>query len=608
MVRGPETSPEVEAFCSEFCDLRLGKGVVPCRDTPNFIANRIGCFFGVTVHRLAIEGGYSVEEVDALTGPIIGLPKSATFRLIDIIGLDVWKQVVRNLQENAQDDPWHGRFFVPDFLERMIERGWLGEKRGQGFYKRAGGEILALDLATLEYRPARKARFPVVDAARDIGDLGARLRFLTSAPGRAGEFLWKLFSDLFLYSASMVPEIAGRIVEIDRAMRWGYAHQLGPFQYWDALGVQGTVRRMEDEGRAVPENVRVKSFYRAADVNGEPRTEYFDLPAARYVEMEPRPGILVPDEIKRARGVVKRNAGASLVDLGDGVLCLEFHGKADTPGEDAVEMVRAGVEETARNFRAMVIACGGGQFSAGTDLEPVLALARAGRWEELDAVLRRFQQAGMAVKYAPRPVVAAPFGMTLGAGCELVLHAARVQASAETYMGLTETAAGLIPAAGGSKEMLPRAAGAVAAFDLIANARVSTSAAGARRMGLLRPEDRVSMNPERLLGDAKALALELAPGWSPGSPREDIPAAGAAGYEALKNAVDQEREAESITSHDAAVREKLAWVLTGGGVTGAVSEQRLLDLEREAFLSLCGQAATQERIEHLLRTGKPLRN
>jgi 3-hydroxyacyl-CoA dehydrogenase len=618
IIPGAETLPEVVRFCSEFSDLRLGKGVVPCKDTPNFIANRIGCFFGATVHQLTAEGAYTVEEVDALTGPLIGLPRSASYRLVDIIGLDVWAHVMRNLHDLVPGDPWRDRFAVPAFLDRIIERGWLGDKRGQGFYKREGKDkaIQAIDLDTLEYRPAQKPRFASVDAVRNNDGLPERLRALVQAPDRAGTFLWRLFSDLFLYTASLVPEISDRIVEVDRAMRWGYAHSLGPFEYWDALGVPETVRRMEAGHRRIPENVQrmlasgATSFYCHADSAGQPRTEYFDLGNSGYRDIEPRPGVLVLRDVRRARGVVRQNAGASLVDIGGGVLCLEFHSKLNTLGEDAIEIICAAIEETARNFQALVVGNQGENFSAGANLASMLAAAEQGDWEELNAALRRFQQANMAIKYSPRPVVAAPFGFTLGAGCETVLHAARSQASAETYMGLVETGAGLIPAGGGCKELLLRTGDPKKAFDLIAYAKVSGSAADARALGLLRPEDSVSMNPERLIDDARTAALALVSSWSPGVPRKDIRVAGESGCALLNLGVYLALESAYITPYDAVIGEKLASVLSGGRLTGeqAVSEQYLLDLEREAFLSLCGDARTRQRMKHLLETGKPLRN
>ena len=618
IIPGPGTEPGILQFVTDFCDRHLGKGPVPCKDTPNFIANRIGSFFGATIHKLTVEGDYSIEEVDALTGPLIGLPRSASYRLMDIVGIDVWAHVTRNLYAAVPDDPWRGRYVLPPMMEQMIERGWLGEKRGQGFFKRVGKEkeIHALDWKTFEYHPARKASFPAADAARNIENLGERLRTLVAGTDRAGAFLWKLFSDVCLYSAAMVPEISDRIVEIDRAMRWGYANTFGPFELWDALGVEDTVRRICAEGRGIPASVDrmltsgAKSFYRPADRDRGPHTEYFDLNAANYRELEPRPGILVLSEIKRARGVVKKNAGASLVDVGDGVLCVEFHSKMNSIGDDLISMIHAGLEETNKNFEATIVANQGENFSAGANLMLVLLAAQEGEWEELGAAVNRFQQANMAIKYASKPVVAAPFGMTLGGGCEIALHAARVQASAETYMGQVETGVGLIPAGGGCKELLIRLGEAKQAFELIGYGKVSSSAEDARDLGLLREQDQISMNPERLIADAKALALSLVPGYVAGVPRKDIKVGGTPDYALLKMGIWMARQGEYITEYDTVVGEKLAFVLSGGRLSGEqmVSEQYLLDLEREAFLSLCGQKKTQERMQGMLKTGKPVRN
>ncbi len=508
--------------------------MVPCKDTPNFIANRIGSFLGATIQKLTVEEGFTIEEVDALTGQLIGLPKSASYRLLDIVGLDVWAHVTSNLYELVPNDPWRERFVLPPFFAQMIERGWLGEKRGQGFYKRVGKgdnkEIHALDLKTLEYHPSKKARFASVEGVRNIEDLPLRLRTLIALPDRAGAFLWKLFSDVVLYSAAMVPEISDRVVEIDRAMRWGYANTLGPFELWDALGVEDTVARMRGEQRHIPENVEkmihtgAKSFYQAADRDRQPHTAYFDLNANTYQALEDRPGITVLKDVKRARGIVKKNGGASLIDVGDGVLCVEFHSKMNSLGDDQISMIRAGIDETAKNYDAMIIANQGENFSVGANLMLVLLAAQEEEWEELEAAINRFQQATMLIKYAPKPVVAAPFGLTLGGGCEIALHSTRVQASAETYMGLVEVGVGVIPGAGGCKEALLRFGSAQKAFELIAYAKVATSAAEARNFGLLRPQDQISMNPERprlqtmLQG---RLALSIAPTTCPAS-REPI--------------------------------------------------------------------------------------
>jgi 3-hydroxyacyl-CoA dehydrogenase len=618
VIPGGSTDPAVIQFVSEFCDRRLGKGVVLCKDTPNFIANRIGSFFGATVYKTMLEGDYTIEEVDLLTGQLIGIPKSASFRLLDIVGLDVWAFVASNLYSAVPHDPWRERFLPPPFLKEMMDRGWLGEKTGQGFYKRVGKdrEIHAIDWKTLEYHPAARPKFSSVEAAKGIEDLPKRLRTLVASNDRAGSFLWKLFSDLFQYASEVIPEISDRIVEIDRAMRWGYANQLGPFELWDALGFRDTCQRMQNEGRTLaPSIVRMlesgaESFYRAADSDRQPHTEYFDLMAGGYRQLENRPGILVLSDVKRARGVVEKNAGASLVDVGDGVLCLEFHSKMNTLGQDAISMIHAGLDQTARNFEAMIIANEGENFSVGANLMLVLLAAQEGDWDELNEAIHRFQQASMALKYAPKPVVAAPFGMAFGGGCEFVLHSTRAQASAELYIGLVEVGVGLIPGGGGCKEMLLRLKDPRRVFELIGYGKVSTSAEDARKLGLLHRADRISMNKERLIEDAKELALSLAKDYTPGVPRTDIKVSGENGFAMMKLGAWAMRQGQFISDHDALIAEKLAKVLSGGRLTGepVVSEQYLLDLEREAFLSLCGHAKTQERIQHMLKTGKPLRN
>jgi 3-hydroxyacyl-CoA dehydrogenase len=619
LIPGPETRLEILNFVGYYCDHRLGKGVVPCKDTPNFIANRIGSFFGSTVQALTCEQGLSIEEVDQLTGPLIGLPKSASYRLLDIVGLDIWAHVTNNLYEGVPQDPWRERFVLQPFLEELLERKWLGDKTGQGCYKRVGPnkEIHALDWRTMEYHPAAKPRFPEIENARQIEDLPTRIRALVNAGGRAGNFLWQALSDLLIYSASMVPEISDRIVEIDRAMRWGYANSLGPFELWDALGFLDTVQRIENQGRAVPANVErmcaagATSFYQSADVAGTPHTKYFDLlEGARYCELEAQPGVTWIREIKRARGTLRKNPGASLVDLGDGVLCVEFHSKMNSLGEDNINMIHEGIRETGRNFAALVIGNQGENFSVGANLMLVLLAAQEQEWDELDAAIRRFQQVNMAIKYAPVPVIAAPFGMTLGGGCEIALHAARIQASAELYMGLVEVGVGVIPAGGGCKELILRHPDPQKAFEQIGWAKTSTSAADARQMGFLRDGDEISMNPERLIADAKTLALSLVPNYSPGAPRQDIKVKGETAYALLKLGVWTARKGGYISDYDAVIGEKLAFILAGGRFTGeqTVTEQYLLDLEREAFLSLCGRPETQARIQHMLKTGKALRN
>jgi 3-hydroxyacyl-CoA dehydrogenase len=621
VIPGQDTRPDIVSFIADFCDRHLGKGGVPCKDTPNFIANRIGAFFGSTVQRLTVEHDLTIEEVDALTGPLIGLPKSASYRLLDIVGLDVWEHVTKNLYEAVPHDPFREQFQLAGFVAEMIQRGWLGDKRGQGFYKRVGKdrEIHALDRKTFDYHPADKPRFASLETVRKIEPLAARLKALVAIDDKPGRFLWQLLSEHVRYSAQMVPEISDRIVEIDRAMRWGYANALGPFEIWDALGFETTARRIAIEGRELPERILrmlgkqgsgEMSFYRPADSGREPRTEYFDLTAGAYTALDPRPGIIVLPDLKRARGVVKANPGASLVDLGDGVLCCEFHSKANAIGDDIVHMVRAGLAELETNFDAMVVANQGENFSVGANLMMVLLAAQEQEWDDLSAAIHTFQQMNMSLKYASKPVVAAPFGLALGGGCELPLHCTRVQTSAELYMGLVEVGVGLIPAGGGCKEMLLRSHDIKKVFEQIGFAKVSTSAVEARQFRFLRDGDSVSMNPERLIDDAKQLALSLTPGYAPGAPRTDITVSGDEGFALMKMGVWMARQGGYISDYDAAIGEKLAFVLSGGRLTGTpkVSEQYLLDLEREAFLSLCGRPETQQRIQHMLKTGKPLRN
>ena len=619
VIPGPATRPDILTHLGQFCDIHLGKGVVPCKDTPNFIANRIGSFFGSMVQKLTVDHDMSLEEVDLLTGTLIGLPKSASYRLLDIVGLDVWAHVTRNLHAAVPNDPFRELFTMQPFLDEMLNRKWLGDKTGQGCYKRVGKDraIHALDWKTFEYHPAAKVRFASLEAVHKIEPLGARLKALVALNDKVGQFLWQLLSSHVVYAAHMVPEISDRIVEIDQTMRWGYANSVGPFELWDALGFVETARRIEAEGRTLPENVvkmlssGAESFYKAADADRNPGTAYFDLASGSgYKTMEPRPGVTVLSDVKRARGVVKTNPGASLIDLGDGVIGCEFHSKMNSLGEDNLRMIRTGLAELETNFDAMVIGNQGENFSVGANLMMVLMAAQDGDWDELDEAIRAYQQLNMALKYAPKPVVAAPFGMSLGGGCETPLHCTRVQASAELYMGLVEVGVGLIPGGGGCKEMLARSRDIKKTFEQIAFAKTSASAAEARQFGYLREGDGISMNRERLIDDAKRLAISLVSSHTPGAPRTDIPVSGEDGFAMMKMGVWMARQGGYISDYDTVVGEKLAYVLSGGRLTGTpmVSEQYLLDLEREAFLSLCGRKETQARIAHMLQTGKPLRN
>ncbi len=623
-----ETSPEAVARIADFCDRFLGKGIVYCKDTPNFIANRIGTFSLMCCLNVMLEEGYTIEEVDALTGPLIGHPKTASFRTADLAGIDTLVYVVENLHANVPQDEKRHLFVVPDFIKEMVKRGWLGNKTGQGFYKkdRTTGEFLVLDPATLDYRKQQKPTFPSVEAVRSIEDTGARLKALLSATDRASRFIWKTMSETLLYTARRLPEIADDIVQVDRAMTWGFNWDLGPFETWDAVGVADLARRLESEGESLPEAVvnvlqtEEKRFY--LKHNG--RRYFFDSKTSAYREEEARPGVIVLASLKERNRVVLKNPGATLIDLGDGVACLEFHTKMNAIGGDTVEMIGAAVGRVSREFEGLVIGNQGENFSVGANILLMLMAAQEGEWDEIERMIRAFQQANMSLRYSSTPVVAAPFGLTLGGGCEVILHADRVCAAAESYIGLVETGVGLIPGGGGTKELLlrwmdraPAAEGVdllpfvKPVFETIGRARVSTSAWEAREMGFLRPTDPIVMNKDRLIEAAKrtvhALVLE---GYQPPRPRTDIPVMGEAGYAALTLAIHLAIRAGFITEYDGHVGRKLAWVLSGGDVKSPrrVSEQDLLDLEREAFLSLLGERKTQERLAYMLKEGKPLRN
>jgi len=635
LVPGPKTRPEVLDLLTEICDLRLGKGVVVAKDTPNFIANRIGTFSMLNVLRQMQALDMTIEEVDACTGPAIGQPKSATFRTGDLVGLDILAHVVRNIYENATSDESREMYRLPAFVEEMLKRGWLGDKSGSGFYKRVkkGGEseILTLDWKTLEYRPRQKAKFASIEAGKAIEDTRERLRALVgpAVEGKGGDkanrFLWACLSESSLYAARRVPEIADRIVDVDSALRWGFAWELGPFEVWDAIGVEKLAHALERDGKQLPPLVRQvlsspkKSFYEYEKGN----TQYFDLAASALKPVEEPAGIIVLKSLKDRTPVVQENAGASLIDLGDGVVCCEFHSKMNAIGGDLVAMIQAGINRLGSEFDAMVIANQAPNFSVGANLMLVLIAAQEGEWDDIHMAVRQFQRCNMAIKYAPCPVVAAPQGMALGGGCEISLHSSRIHAAAEAYIGLVETGVGLIPGGGGTKEMLIRAnehaAGAEdldlfhalkPVFQNIAMAKVSTSGEEARSLGFLRPADRIAMNRDRQVADAKETALALVrAGYHPPAPPE-IRVLGEEFLAAAKLAIHSLVRGEFATEYDGVVGRKLAGILAGGSITApqTVSEQYVLDLEREAFVSLCGERKTQERIAHTLKTGKPLRN
>ncbi|HME11909.1 MAG TPA: 3-hydroxyacyl-CoA dehydrogenase NAD-binding domain-containing protein, partial [Candidatus Acidoferrum sp.] len=640
VIPGPQTSRDVLETLRDFCDRRLGKGVVEAKDTPNFIANRIGTYSMLNALRLMSELDMTVEEVDACTGPAVGWPKSATFRTADLVGLDVLTHVIKNIYETAPNDESRERYKVPALLEDMTKRGWLGDKTGQGFYKKTKEgprEILTLDVKTMDYRPKQKAKFASLEAGKGIENTQERLRSLVGPilqgqkGDKAQQFLWKALSETCLYAARRVPEIADSVAEVDRAMRWGFGWELGPFEMMDAIGVQEFAAQVEKEGRALPSLIeRVQAggrngFYESAkgvttvfDISGKPRT------------VSQPSGVIILKSLKDAGREVEKNSGASLIDLGDGVVCCEFHAKMNAIGADLISMIHKGLKRLETDFEAMVIANQATNFSVGANLMLVLVGAQEQEWDELHMAVKQFQNVNLAIKYARKPVVVAPQGMALGGGCEVGLHGARIQAAAESYMGLVEAGVGLIPGGGGTKEMLIRAnelAGSGDDLDLfhalrpifetIAMAKVGTSAEENRELGFLRREDGVSMNGSRLVGDAKEVALSLVRGgwkplaasWQEGAQSTQIKVLGESFLTAAKLGIHMLQRGGYASDYDAHVARKLANILAGGALSAPqpVSEQYVLDLEREAFVSLCGEKKTQERIAHTLKTGKPLR-
>jgi 3-hydroxyacyl-CoA dehydrogenase len=624
------TDPGVTRFMASFGEEVLGKGIVYAKDTPNFIANRIGVFSIVSTLRAMIDGGYTVEEVDALTGPLIGRPKSASLRTADIVGLDVLAHASQTVYDRAVSDEQRDRFVLPELVQKMVKKGMLGEKAGQGFYRKAKkngrSEIQSLDPGTMTYREKERAKMPSIEMVRGIEETGERIRALVKGKDRAGEFLWRVLSDTIVYAANRLGEIADDPVQIDRAMRWGFNWEHGPFELWDVLGVERVAVRLEKEGREVPTVVRevlatdAKRFY---DHDKDFNRFYF-LGGKGYQALEEPEKTIDLALLKSKNKVIKRNSGASLIDLGDGVVCLEFHSKMNAIGADIMQMIQAAVKETEENHAALVVGNQGTNFSVGANLMLLLLEAQEGNWEEIDLVVRAFQKATMALKYCKRPVVAAPFGMALGGGAEVCLGAGHVCAAAETYVGLVELGVGLVPAGGGCKEMLMRQIEGVpavagvdlfpfvrAAFETIGMARVSTSAEHAKALRFLRPGDGVVPNPDHLLHSAKAMARGLAArGYRPPDPVVDIPVVGESGLASIKTHLYMLKEGKFISEYDEYVGTQLATVLCGGPVQAGtrVSEQYLLDLERRVFLSLCGQRKTLERMQHMLKKGKPLRN
>ncbi len=639
IIATPETDPSAVAAVGNFAEVHLGKTVVPAHDTPNFIANRIGTFAMLNTLRVMQQTGLTVEEVDALTGTAIGWPKTGTFRLADLVGIDVLNSVARNFSASVSDE--RSDVTLPAILDEMRKRNWLGDKTAQGFYKKERGsdgkEIrLVLDLQTLEYRPAERPKLTELEMAKSGESAAERIRTLLAGnPERdkAARFYWQILPELWAYAANRVGEVADTILDIDRAMRAGFNWELGPFEMWDAAGVSSTVDKMRARGQAVPAAVEKllgssgDSWYRKQG------GEFFDVTSGAYQAVPKTAGIATVAHIRCSNGVVEKNPGASLIDVGDGIACIEFHSKMNAIGEDIVTFVRRALRpdgDVVKNFDGVIVTGDATNFSVGANLMQVLLAIQDEEWDELDRYVREFQAMTQAIKFCPRPVVVAPFGLCLGGGTEIALHAAVRQAHIELYMGLVETSVGVLPAGGGCKEMTLRAIQAANAvkfdsrsdsvemnetmksvFETIALAKVSTSATEARKLRFIGGADGITMNRDRVLNDAKRQARRLADvGYAAPIARADIPAPGEAVLATLKLGIAMMREAEFISDHDAKIGARVANVLCGGAVPSGtpVSEQYLLDMEREGFLSLCGERKTAERIAFTLKTGKPLRN
>ncbi|RFU63814.1 3-hydroxyacyl-CoA dehydrogenase/enoyl-CoA hydratase family protein [Peribacillus glennii] len=618
-----DTDPEVLSFMKLFGEDVLGKGVVEAKDTPNFIANRIGTYGLLVTVREMLKGGYSVGEVDSITGPLIGRAKSATFRTLDVVGLDTFAHVAKNVYDQVEGAEKEV-FEIPGFMQKMIEKGWLGSKSGQGFFLKKGKEILELDPETLEYVERKKLKAASIEASKQQKGHANKMKALVYSGDRAGELLWNIFSPVLAYSAELLGTIADDIVAIDNAMKWGFGWSAGPFETWDAIGLEKSVARMEEEGTQVPQWIKdmlasgITSFYKESE---EGQISYYAN--GEYKQLIENPKVINLKTLKKQGKVIKKNSGASLIDIGDGVALLEFTSPNNAIGLDIVQMINFAVEEVEANYKGLVIGNQAKNFCVGANLAMMLMEAQDDNVFELDMVIRHFQQAMMKIKYSSKPVVAAPFNMALGGGAEVCLPAAHIQASSETYMGLVEVGVGLIPGGGGNKELyikhlksmpkgvefdLQKVANKV--FESIATAKVSTSGEEARENNFLNFADGISINPDHLLHDAKQAALALYEQGYTAPVRAKVPVVGETGYAALLLGAESLRLTGYISDHDMYIAKKLAYVIAGGKVPYGteVDEQYLLDLEREAFLSLIAQPKSQARMQHMLVKGKPLRN
>lgn len=628
IIPGPDTDPQVIQFLIDFGQVHLGKQTVLCKDTPAFIANRIGVFAIMHLLHAMQRYGFSVEEVDKLTGPVIGHPKSATFRTADVVGLDTLAKVAEGLYQNCPHDEARETFRLPEFLKKMLERGLLGEKSGKGFYQKqrlnGTSEIFSLNLETLEYQPQKKVQSALLEQLRLEDDLRKRLRLIAKSEEPYAQLLKENMAALFAYVSHRIPEISDEIYPVDEAIRAGFGWQLGPFEKWDAIGVEeglAAIKQFGYEPASWVQKMVEKGFSRFYEVRNGRRYVYSPQRES-YIEVPGQDRFIILDTLREER-VIWRNSGASLFDLGDGVLCLEFHTKMNTIGGEVLDAINKAIDIAERSYEGLIIGNQGENFSAGANLAMIFMMAVEQEWDELDMAVRAFQRTVMRLRHSAIPVVVAPHGLTLGGGCEMALHGDGVQAAAETYIGLVEVGVGLIPAGGGTKEMAARIAERYVDGDveinyyrdiltMIATAKVATSAFEAIQMGLLKPgQTRITLNRQKLLRDAKAHVLFLAEGgYVPPQPRSQIRVLGRTALGGVEASIYQMWQAGYITEYDRHITLKLAYVLAGGDLTGVqyVSEQYLLDLEREVFLSLCGERRTLERIQHMLQTGKALRN
>lgn len=626
IIPGHDTDPEIISFMSGFCEKRLGKGVVQAKDTPNFISNRIGTYGLLITLREMIENGYTVEEVDAATGPVLGRPKSATFRTLDLVGIDTFVHVARNVYDSVSEGAEKDAFAVPEVMKELVSRGWIGEKEGQGFYKKVKGEhgskILSLHISSMEYKASAKISSPSLDAAKASKGARNKIKAFLGTEDRYSELAWNVLKQVLVYAAEKLGEIADSIEDIDNAMKWGFNWELGPFETWDLIGLPASVQRMEAEGVTVPAWVKDwiaagnESFYQQKD------GRLFHYFKGEYIGIEEKPEIISLQTLKAQNKIIRSNTGANLIDLGDDVACLEFTSPNNAIGADILVMIQQSVEEVLANYRGLVIANEGRNFCVGANLMLMLMEAQSGDWDEVDDIIRLFQGSMMKLKGLAKPVVAAPHRMVLGGGVEACLPADRVVFSAETYFGLVETGVGLIPAGGGCKEMALRISDSQSdpeadlqpainrIFETIALAKTSTSGHHAISMGYGRQTDSVVMNPDYRIFEAKQTVLSMdRAGYIPQQPGL-VRVVGRDGRAVLHMGALGMRQSGYISDHDLLIAKKLAHILTGGDVSAGtvVSEQYMLDLEREAFLSLLGEVKTQQRMQHMLAKGKPLRN